>query len=238
LVPPANIGGTTSNPILKDGTGRKINGLAKPEWGSHAILKVYEFLPTEIKWSVITILPTKTESGDTPGISVLKPFWIEDGASDIKLTSSKYCAKYGVLYRGRQCHLGNDSQTRKAFFKKAFPQCKFTSEGFVLDRRCPIDGVGIISCEACKYDLLHASIEGDGLHAAFPLYLKRKMTGELTRVALPTRSKVEPVLIGQSGDYALIEKIRTPGHIYVIGLKSGKVILDARGENSLWFPNE
>ncbi|MBL4693288.1 MAG: hypothetical protein JKY92_08180 [Magnetovibrio sp.] len=237
LVPGADIGGTIENPVLKDRIGMEINGLAKPEWGSHAILKIYEFVLAERKWNVIEALPTKTEAGDTPGMSVLKPFWTEEGASGIKLTSSKYCARYGVLYRGRQCHLGNDSQTRKAFFKKAFPQCKLSPEGYVLGRGCPIEGVGKVSCEVCKFELLHSSIEGDSLHAALPLYLKNKMTGEMARIQLKNQKR-EQVLIDQNGVYAMIEVMRVPDHIYVLDLNTGEMIFDTLGENSIWFPND
>lgn len=238
FVPPEGIGGTIEKPILQDSTGKQINGLAKPEWGSPAIVKVYELAQSEKQWDVIQALPTKGEAGDTPGISVLKPFWNEEGASDIKLTSSKFCAKYGGLYQGRQCHVGNDSHARTSFFSKVFPECKLSPEGYVLGRECPIDGVGQISCEGCTYDLLHASIEGDRLHAALPLYLKNKKTGELTRVIRKKSPKVEQVLIDQRGDYSVIETIRAHGHIYVLDLMTGEIILDTRGENSMWFPNE
>lgn len=237
IVPPADIGGTNEKPILKVGAGIEVNGLAKPEWGSHAILKVFEFSKTEKLWNVIASLPTKTEAGDTPGVSVLKPFWVEEGYSGLRLTSSKFCARYGGLYRGRQCHIGNDNRTRKAFFKKAFPECKLSPEGHALGRECPIDGVGQISCEGCTYDLLHASVEGDGLHAALPLYLKNKRTGELTEVDVPNSSDVKQVLIDQHEGYSVIETMHTPGHILVLDLKTGESILNARGESSMWFPN-
>lgn len=238
MVPQANVGGTVENPTLKDITGKQINGLAKPEWGSHAILKIYELTQSETQWNIIVTLPTKTEAGDTPGVSVLKYFWNEDGDSDIKLTSSKFCAKYGGLYRGRQCHIGNDSHARASFFSKVFPECKRSPEGFVLGRECPIDAVGQMSCEGCTYDLLHASVEGDRLHAALPLYLKNKKTGELTQVPGILSPKVEQVLIDLRGNYSVIETIHTPGHIYVLDLMTGEIILDTRGENSMWFSNE
>jgi len=237
-VPFSDIGGTTESPVIKDGAGKEVLGLAKPEWGSHEILKVFEFVKTQNKWNVITTLPTKTEAGDTPGISVLKPFWNEEGGSGIKLASSKYCARYGVLYQGRLCHLGSDSHTRKTFFKTAFPECMLSPEGYVLGRECPIEGVGKISCEDCKFDLFHGSIKGDALHAALPLYLKNKKTGKLTQVALSNNVKIEQALIDQRDGFAVIETISAPSHVYVLDLRTGEIILDARGQNSMWAPNE
>lgn len=238
LVPPAGIGGTIEKPVLKDSAGLEVKGLAKPEWGSHTILKVFEFVQATRKWDVIASLPTKTEAGDTPGISVLKPVWSEEGNSDIKLTSSKFCAKYGALYQGRQCHVGNDIQTRKTFLKNAFPQCELTPEGYLLDRGCPIDDVGQISCEGCAFDLLHASVEGDRLHAVLPLYLKNKITNDLTQVKQLSREKLEQVLIDQRGGYAVIESNRQPNQMYVLDLTTGEIILNARGRSSVWFPHE
>ncbi len=234
-VPPTGISGTVDQPVLHDAAGKAVEALTAPEWGVHEILKVIEFSPVRKTWEIVAIVPTKSQSGDTPGLSVLKPFWSEDGTSDKQLTSSKFCAGFGQLYNGRKCYLEGDQATLKAdFLAQTFPQCKLSLEGFVLGEQCPINEIGRLSCKGCLFSLLHSSIQGDRLHAALPVRLVNIATGQLGRIRQLRGGSVEQIMMDQQDGYMFIEKLRPPYNLYVLDINSGDIILTSRGRGAMW----
>lgn len=235
VVPAKHVTGPHEAPQLHDAAGKPLDGLATPEWGDHVILNVYE--RNRSSWRVVATMPTKMFAGDTPGLSVLKPYWHEDGYSSTHLLASKRCHAFGGLFRGRTCHLGDDEEARTAFYEVAFPQCVGNVRG------CPIDAVGKVTCDGCTYDLFHASILGDQLHGAFPIYLRLRETGKFTPLDDSVDKAISgedgaQVLIAVSGHYAVLETRRagSPNHISVIDLSSGELTLHTQGQKAMWLP--
>ncbi|OFX14678.1 MAG: hypothetical protein A2516_00955 [Alphaproteobacteria bacterium RIFOXYD12_FULL_60_8] len=240
-VPDKDISGFPEAPILTDAMRDKIKGLSFPDWGLHVILKVYELYPSKVGtqhgWQVVATVPTKMYAGDVPGLSVLKPYWDEDGYSNNHLISSKFCMSFGAIYPGRVCNYGPEDEAASAFFKAIFPQCVGNIQA------CPIDAAGKLTCEECIYDLFHASHEVDRLHTVFPVYLRHRPTGTFTPLDDIVETQIsgkdgEQVLIGLGGHYVVMEPLRhdIPTQISVINLMSGDLVLHTRGEGAFWLP--
>ncbi|MDV7341520.1 hypothetical protein RYZ26_18080 [Terasakiella sp. A23] len=183
---------TISVPVLRD-----------PEWGAHAVVRLFK--QEGNAWSLEQTLATKSEAGDTPGLSVLKPFWNEEGASDLKMASTKYCKRYDSVFDGRAREGGN---------------VRIVSHDVET---------GIVTCKGCRFELTHAISEGDCLHAMLPVHLWDKEREQIKYLDLPNDGQAR---LDVNGNFAFVESAAI---VTVIDLNYGKILLNKTGEGSFWF---
>jgi hypothetical protein len=205
--------------------------MTDPEWGWHAVVRLFKL--DDSGWAIEQTLATKSEAGDTPGLSVIKSFWNEQGASNLQRASQKFCGRYGSVFMGRRCDDGHiDMNIRNSFYDVAFPSCKRTKDGHLHPKNCDADTAGFIMCESCKFDLVHATREGDSLHAMLPVYLRHKESGDFERVSLPSKGQIR---VDVDGHHAFIESYEA---VTVIDLISGQLLLKQKGTDAFWFPTK
>ncbi|WP_419797738.1 MAG: hypothetical protein ACNI26_15875 [Terasakiella sp.] len=211
--------------------GDIIPTMTNPEWGWHAVVRLFK--QKGERWVIERTLATKSEAGDTPGLSVLKPFWNEEGHSNINLEASKYCASFDTLFDGRVCHDGYvEQKVKKAFYSYALPNCTLLSDGTLNDQGCDVATSGFVSCEDCNFDLFHLTEEGDSLHAIFPIFLKNKENDSFQR--LPFAEKGQALIDG-NGRYAFIE---SKEGVSVLDLMMGNILINAKGKGAFWLPSD
>lgn len=216
------------NVIILD-TSTRIRVMSNPEWGWHAVVRLFKWEADT--WVIEHTLATKSEAGDTPGLSVLKPFWNEQGASNVMLSSQKYCGRYDAVFMGRRCddkHVGEN--IRNGFYDFAFPACEKSKDGYLHATDCGAVSFGFISCENCKFDLIHLNNKGDTLQAMLPIYLRDKDEGHFQHLSLSTKGKIH---IDVKDRFSFIE---SQNRITVIDLAAGKVIFGKTAIDPFWLP--
>jgi len=232
-IKPENIITQNTTTILKLPNGNTVKAMLEPEWGTHHVNRIFTL--KDGAGRVLHTLASKGEAGDTPGLTVIKPYFHEAGSSDFKLIANKYCASLQEFYPGRICHSDPiDKILLDQLFTNIFTDCERSSDGYIKPRSCAIDTIGLINCPDCIYDLIHASVQGDRLHAMTPLYLLDKKTQKYVELTLPGISSGQQVWLDQSGHHILTE---TRGKVFVINMNTGSVISAASGDEAVWLKN-
>jgi hypothetical protein len=216
------------------------------EWGSHSVYKVHQFDSALKKWRVLHRLGSKTHAHDVPGISVALPYWHEDGFSDAKLEVSFRCyANYASDFT-RPCWRPKASRAiLLAFLGTHYqnfgprPKCVLNKRNLIVERRgCRISGFGTIFCAGCRFGLLHGTIHEGAPLAMLPAQLFNVETGESGLDLLPRKGQNQQTYIAAKGPYAAVLTYNSvgPGHIIIVDMNTGKIILDTLGFGAVWAP--
>ncbi len=218
-----------TNDMIHLEDGSHVPVLKDPEWGTNFVTRLFVY--DGGIWKIDKVMATKSEAGDTPGLSVLDPYWNEDGYSDIHLTAGQYCAGLSSKFAGRVCHDGPVPESvRDAYYAQFYSSCKRHKDGSLDERDCGATTVGRVACETCRFDLYHPSVEGDRLHAILPVHLYDKQSQTFLPVQIDEQGQV---YIQGHETFALIV---TKNRVIVIDLQTGRIVLNDEGENALWLP--
>jgi len=216
--------------LLRLPNGGTVDAIMDVEWGTHHVNRIFAY---DGDWRVLHTLASKGEAGDTPGLTVIKPYFDESGASEFKLFAKKYCAASPTFYQGRICHDDPiNKELRDRFYADVYSDCKRTPGGYLNERSCGAATIGKIDCPDCKFALIHPSNQGDRLHAVTPLYLLDKKTQQYHMLDLPGINAGQQITLDHAGDHILADAI---GKIFTIDMKTGTVTFVGGGREAIWL---
>jgi hypothetical protein len=184
----------------------------EPAWGLPAVVTVFE-LNGKGQWKLLTHRATKDEAGDTPGLSVIDSFRHENGYSTERLLQS-YTCRSGI------CR--NDVPAEVAARVSRETGRTLTPEDLSTWRTGP-----------GKRALVFATVMGDEVHIAPPMFLVGDGSGKMAPLPTANRSQLG---IGANGPFLLIEDEWSGKDPVVIDLNTGAVRFKTMGSEAVWVP--
>ena len=196
----------------KDGASLPTSDL--PHWGRPYIASIWEMGAKKGEWVRVVRRATKSDAGDTPGLSVLADFLDPFGHSNESLLRSYTCDN-------EQCR--ND-----------VPDALVRSASSLVGRPLSSEGLSLWSVNPGGASVLFGIVMGDELHITAPVLLANSGAEGASLLQVGQRGQMG---LGVQGGFLLVADELSGSRPIVVDLKLGAVRLQPKNATgAVWLP--